>query len=153
MMDLLKQIGAGGANLAHTFLSCDRTGIAHNDQMWSGITVASMMCGNDASSFLEWSMVVERVVRFGEGTVVIGTCKKPAWTLMMSCGTWNERESKCVLSMRVVSFFEWGRVLYYTGQRYLPCRYWWLWCLDSVGGQDRRRAKKQLDSSECVLNS
>ena len=69
-------------------------------------------------------MVVERVVRFGEGTVVIGTCKKPAWTLMMSCGTWNERESKCVLSMRVVSFFEWGRVLYYTGHRYLPCRYW-----------------------------
>ena len=53
MMDLLKQIGAGGANLAHTFLSCDRTGIAHNDQMWSGITVASMMCGNDTSSFLE----------------------------------------------------------------------------------------------------
>ena len=103
MMDLLKQIGAGGANLAHTFLSCDRTGIAHNDQMWSGITVASMMCGNDASSFLEWSMVVERVVRFGEGTVVIGTCKKPAWTLMMSCGTWNERESTCVLSMRVIS--------------------------------------------------
>ena len=32
--------------------------------------------------------------------------------------------------MRVVSFFEWGRVLYYTGHRYLPCRYWWLW-LDS----------------------
>ena len=49
---------------------------------------------------------------------------------MMSCGTWNERESKCVLSMRVVGFFEWGRVLYYTGHRYLPCRYWWLW-LDS----------------------
>ena len=44
MMNLLKQIGARGANLAHTFLSCDRTGIAHNDQMWSGITVASMMC-------------------------------------------------------------------------------------------------------------
>ena len=112
MMDLLKQIGAGGANLAHTFLCCDRTGIAHNDQMWSGITVAGMMCGNETSSFLEWSMVVERVVRFGEGTFVIGTCKKPAWTLMMSCGTWNERESKCVLSMRVVGFFEWGRVLY-----------------------------------------
>jgi len=90
MMDLLKQIGAGGANLAHTFLCCDRTGIAHNDQMRSGITVASMMCGNDTSSFLEWSVVVERVVRFGEGTFVIGTCKKPAWTLMMSCGTWNE---------------------------------------------------------------
>ena len=71
------------------------------------------------------SMVVERVVRFGEGTFVIGTCKKPAWTLMMSCGTWNERESKCVLSMRVVGFFEWGRVLYIpvTG----TClRYWWL---------------------------
>ena len=88
-------------------------------------------------------MVVERVVRFGEGTVVIGTCKKPAWTLMMSCGTWNERESKCVLSMRVVSFFEWGRVLYYTGHRYLPCRYWWLWCLDSVGGQDTETADHQ----------
>ena len=53
MMDLLKQIGAGGANLAHAFLSSDRTGIANNDQMWPGITVASMMCGNDAGSFLE----------------------------------------------------------------------------------------------------
>jgi len=48
---------------------------------------------NDTSSCLEWSMFVDRVVRFGEGTAfVIGTCKKPAWTLMMSCGTWNERE-------------------------------------------------------------
>jgi hypothetical protein len=35
----------------------------------------------------------------------------------------RERESKCVLSMLVVSFFEWGRVLYYNGHRYLPCRY------------------------------
>ena len=51
---------------------------------------------NDTSSCLEWPMVVERVVRFGEGTFVIGTCKKPAWTLMMSCGTWNERESRNV---------------------------------------------------------
>ena len=76
---------------------------------------------NDTSSCLEWSMVVERVVRFGEGTFVIGTCKKPSWTLMMSCGTWNERESECALSMsmRVVGFFEWGRVLCYTGYRYL----------------------------------
>jgi hypothetical protein len=77
MMDLLKQIGAGGANLAHTFLSCDRTEIAHNGQMWSGITVAGMMCGNDTSSFLEWSLVLGRVVRFWEGAFVIGTCKKP----------------------------------------------------------------------------
>lgn len=117
MMDLLKQIGAQGANLAHTFLSCDGTEIAHNDQYgWSGIAVASKHdVWNDSSSCLEWSMFVDRVVRFGEGTFVIGTCKKPAWTLMMSCGTWNEREreSKCVLSMHVVGFFEWGRVLYY----------------------------------------
>ena len=84
---------------------------------------------NDTSSCLEWPMVVERVVRFGEGTFVIGTCKKPAWTLVMSCGTWNERESKCFLSMRIVGFFEWGGcyyIIYYTGHRYLPCRYWWL---------------------------
>ena len=105
---------------------------------------------NDTSSCLEWSMVVERVVRFGEGTFVIGTCKKPSWTLMMSCGTWNERESKCVLSMRVVSFFEWGRVLYYTGHRYLPCRYWWLWCLDSVGGQDTSEQNVPRKRSRCL---
>jgi hypothetical protein len=66
---------------------------------------------NDTSSCLEWSIVVNMVVRFGEGTFVIGTCKKPAWTLMMSCGTWNERESKCVLSMAcvlLVSLSVWG---------------------------------------------
>ena len=42
MIDLLKQIGAQGANLAHTFLPCDGTEIAHNDQYaWSGIAVSS----------------------------------------------------------------------------------------------------------------
>ena len=64
--------------MAHTFLSCDGTEIAHNDQYgWSGIAVASKHdVWNDSSSCLEWSMFVDRVVRFGEGTFVIGTCKK-----------------------------------------------------------------------------
>ena len=39
---------------------------------------------NDTSSCLELSMVVDRVIRFGEGTFVIG------------CGNWNERESQNV---------------------------------------------------------
>ena len=66
----------------------------------------------DTSDCLEWSMVLDRAVRFGEGAFVIGTCKKPASTLMMSwsCGTWNESAPVCVLSMRVVGFFEWVRV-------------------------------------------
>ena len=47
---------------------------------------------NDKCSCLEWSMAVDRVVRFGKSIFMIGTCKKLALTLMMSCGTWNERE-------------------------------------------------------------
>ena len=74
---------------------------------------------NDTDSCLEWSLVVEKVVGFGKSAFVIGTCEKPDWTLMVSCGTWHlERESECALSMRVVGFFERGRVLYCTGYRY-----------------------------------
>ena len=57
---------------------------------------------------------------------MIGTCKKLAWTLMVSCGNWDERESKCVLSMRVVGFFEWvgeGVVLYINYQYLAGIRY------------------------------
>ena len=42
----------------------------------------------------------------------------------MSCGTWNERESKCVLSMRVVGFFEWGRVLLWEFAFCVPSTTW-----------------------------
>ena len=77
---------------------------------------------------------MERVVRFGEGTFVIGTCKKPAWTLMMSCGTWNERESECVLSMRVVGFLSGGgcHTIPATGTLEVPVGCAWTVLLETI---------------------